>query len=330
MKKLRLYVFFLIVFPCFPGEKTYLDTDSYTGLFYPSFAWATWLNLKDGWLLFINAENMHETKGVCILEWKESLRLIAEADMARDGIMNAATSAVNDEGDIFFTPIGSPLLYQLIKGTTPKDARFARIKTIPMYNSLFFFNNSMIGGVKYPDQKVEAVFGDDIRIINALNNQLPQSVSHSAESRTNLIKMLLCNSKDKIALGYTTHSVVYVIDEQMKLKSIPVDFSFLAPLDKDYPKNFARHAEWINTFHRIVKLAWYNNALYAAYQKGYDGYGIWVRIPTKPDSKPYKWDNNKNSTMILAMGHEEIVLGTRKEEENGSIKWAIWRNSSLP
>jgi hypothetical protein len=85
---------------------------------------------------------------------------------------------------------------------------------------------------------------------------------------------------------------------------------------------------WIESFHRLERLAWRGGELYGLFFRGYEDGGVWARLSTE-EKRDWFWDNNQRSERLLAIGEDRAVFGHVEEDRHGSVSWTLSIRESI-
>ncbi len=172
---------------------------------------------------------------------------------------------------------------------------------------------------------------DNPEFLTNLNALLPDDAEHPSQRAENTHQIKLAINGNKLAVGYTLYPKVFMfhIGNSVTREMIPLRFRGYIQPPKTYIKNYSHKAssEYFATFHQLTTLSWFKDDIYGHFKKGFGTHGLWVNLISPAD---FFWDNDKQKVKILAMQKGECIMGEMVEQENGVIRWSLWRSSSLP
>ena len=303
-----------------------LSSSDHSALFFPFWSGDTRF-FRGGLYLVIRGANNEE--GMSIYRWdEEGCRRIFQTT-PREGLWASRATAVDESGDtLYFSGYLDGLVYRY----NPVEG-FRRFAEKNFVQSLFVYKGVPVRGHKGPGHDLETVGNRELPVLSLINRRLPEGVDHPSESRINKQEMVLARNGHRLAVGYRLSQPVVIFDledgrrlETHRLRRLFA--GYIPPTQTFDVKNINRKTsvEWSERHHRLQSLAWFGEDLFGHFQKGYEGYGVWVRL-NRPG---FVWDNNRQTTKIMAMGPERLLLGSVKETEVGEVRWSLRQGLSLP
>jgi len=289
--------------------------------------WGDWVYHDQAWYLVAPAISAGK---VTVWRWREgeTLELWAESG-PREGIR--AQSAVTID------PVDKKLLLRCLVTTRvfsldlrENKPEFVRVQTAAdLSGSMVIWNQRLVGAAEPFSLKVYS--GEPFDLLDKINRLLPDDTFHPSQKAVSTHKMLFAKGGDRLAVGFSLYPNIVLFETRPHLDRSLFSIRFpgyLEPPDTYIdPYTDRANREYFEGFHHLVGLSWFQNTPYGHLKRGYSTTGLWVSLG-EPDI--FLWDNTKQAHQILAMSNDQIVMGIKSEDTEGSVSWKLWIETELP
>jgi hypothetical protein len=288
------------------------------------------------------AGSERDQEGLEVHRWTEKGIEKLFVTTPREGFYNPRTVTVSTGGEqIFFGDYVAGLIYAY-----SDDAGFRRVGHKPGAEALFAAQDSVVAATRFPQTNLEIVSGRSTRALDSLRSALPHDTDRASGYISHENEIVLAADGDRLAIGYKLYDRVAVFDlktgEQTRELAIRRPFpGYREPplewdgrlLGNDYEAHARRRSDWLDSFHRLERLAWVGDELYGLFFRELEDRGVWVSLERQSDGasdQPFVWNNNEQEIQLICADGRRALLARVDERPNGAIHWTLWQQNELP
>lgn len=309
-----------------------LTSEQHTSLFvYSTPAWCHW-HYRDGVWYFMIDSDRSEDRGITIYKWPDGgeLEEIAHAT-ARERLVSVRASAVSEDGSLIYVKdLSNPRIFKV--NSVESEFPFQRVYSKDLTDSLVFWQDKAFAGINHPQNEIVALDQSDLNHedIEFVNRFLFDDTYHPVQEGANFNPMILAADGAALAVGYGLYDKVLIVHGRQK-KIVELRFPGRIEPPNDFRPPKSRDdgfLVWLDSFHRLAKLKWFQGELYGLFRRGFHDLGVWVALTGDSD---FAYENkNHVDEQLISLEGNSVIFGRKIENSNGDLSWQLWRSSTLP